>query len=438
VKIVSWFNTLSHTGVHEHLTAELQAKIVLANRISLVMIIVAVLSAPMLPSLIFMVPTVSVFILTIYFNYIHWYQLARFFLSSMIILNFVITYITGTNTVIITAPVLDGALKAIFISLVAIPMVLFEHNERRLLFISIIVHLILFYSVDYMDAQIALVDNSHILNPERVAGDTPGLYFLSVIIIFVCFWYFQQRQRMQQEKIEKMLAETQEKNRQLITQEKIIREHNAKLEMMQSELLEQQQALMIAKNQAEALLIESRAYADQLFKRQQLDAAVSNFQQLLYATDTQTPQEMGVLALRFLVNQANALQAVLYQAKQHPEKEIILKLVAAYAADKQHLKPLISAGEGIIGQTALLDSPQFFDGKVIRLSGSSGNWQIPISVSGCWPLRRGQQLIGVIEIAGTETTSTEKLAALTPLLNVLTDWLQRYAATAATEVHYNS
>ncbi len=430
MKIVSWFNTLSRTGVHDQLTAELQAKVVLSNRIALIMLVISVLSAPLLPSLIFLIPTLTSLPLIIYFNYLHWYQLARFSLSSTIILNFEITYITGTNTVIFTSPVLDGGLKAIFISLIAIPMVLFERNERKLLFSSIIVHLLLFYTVDYMDAQVALVDNSHILNPERVAGDTPALYFLSVVIIFLCFWYFQQRQRMQQEKIEKMLAETQEKNRQLIAQEKTILAHNAELEMMQAQLLAQQQALEIAKNQAEALLIESRAYADQLSKRQQLDAAISNFQQLLYTTDTQTPQEMGMLALRFLVNQANALQAVLYQAQLHPEKGIILKLVAAYAVDKQYLKPLILAGEGIIGQTALLDSPQFFDGKVIRLSGSNGNWQIPISVSGCWPMRRGQQLIGVIEIAGTETTSTEKLAALAPLLNALTDWLQRYATAA--------
>ncbi|MFH2094538.1 MAG: SpoIIE family protein phosphatase, partial [Bacteroidota bacterium] len=199
--------------------------------------------------------------LAIFFNYLRWYNISRMIESvvpsGIIYIIACLVFDTRPNEKVST-------LYMINISFFILPFIFFSLKEKFFILIGIAFSIFYVVSFDWMNGMIHL-DKSHELFYSK--GFEFLNYFVAAIVLIIGLVYLKYTNDTYQEKIEKLLKETQEKNVKIMQQKEELEAQKDEIEAQRDQLAVKNEEIIQQKEEIEAQRDEITAQRDFVMKQ---------------------------------------------------------------------------------------------------------------------------------------------------------------------------
>jgi len=359
---------LLHAGVSDEHPHYLNDKIKISNQVALLMALVglcyAVFSGIFYPKLIVYPAFCFVFSFgAIWLNYLGWYNIARFVLSTLLIL---LAYLYH-GFLVQPGEELIPSMYMIEFALTVIPWVLVDFREKPLLIFSLVACYLLIFSQTWANGILDIELDSSLF---RVGFLNAASYVFAVFILISCLLFMQNKNYISEVDNEKLVNEIHDKSEKMQQQQEELQSH----------------------------LDELRATRQEEEKQSWVATGLANITEILrQQDDDQVYQEL----LRAIIKYIEANQGGIYLAKEDEVGETYLDLVACYAYDREKfVNKRFEIGQGLIGQSyleketiLLKEIPQDY------ITITSGLGEATPTFLAIIPLLHEELVVGILEIA---------------------------------------
>lgn len=394
------FSKLIHLGVSDRLPEEIQEKVILSNKINLVLLLVQALFIPLSTD----IPAISninissmvVILLLLAGNSIGLIRLSRFLTSI---------YLLTVNVVIHAMMVppdqpMMASIIAISMAFLTLPFVLFHFEERKAIIAASSINLIQLLAVPYLGE---FLYTEGLVVQNTTASDEVYTIVIGYGFLVGSLYMFMLSNKKADNKRRTML-EAFEKNKQTMGAT--------------------QQELQNTLKQVE----ESRKEDE---KRSWAATGLARFSEML--RNNHTLNEIYGQLISGIVKYLDANQAALFELTGEEEKYLEMTACYAYGRNK-HLEKSIAIGQGLVGQT-------YLEGQTLKLSQIPANYVSITSGLGeatprfmvIVPLKINEQIEGILEIASFKVIEDYQIAFLEKLGESIASAIASHKVTAQTE-----
>lgn len=399
--IMKLFNKLTHLGVSDHLPEEIQEKIILANKINLVLLLMQVLFLPLskdMPAVNnISIISIIVIILLLAGNSVGLHLISRFMTSIYI---FTVDIVIHGMMVPPDQPMM-ASIIAISMAFLTLPFVLFHFGEKKIIIAASSVNLMQLLALPYL-GKFLYIEN--MAAQATSAADEVYTVVIAYGFLVGSLLMLMLSNKKSDDKRKTML-EAFEKNKQT-------------MEATQQEL------------QNTLKQVEESRKEDE--KRNWAATGLARFSEML--RNSHTLNEIYSELISGIVKYLDANQAALFELTGE-EGEKHLEMTACYAyGRKKHLQKTIAIGQGLVGQT-------YLEGQTLKLSQIPADYVSITSGLGeatprfmiIVPLKINEQIEGILEIASFKVIEDYQIAFLEKLGESIASAIASHKITIQTE-----
>lgn len=387
--------SITNIGTSEDYPHYLNGRIKISNQVALLMALVGafytIFSVLFYPQLtIYPVFCIVFSFGAIGLNNLHWHNLSRFILSSLVML---LAYIYH-GFLVQPGESMITSMYVIQFALSVIPWVLIDFREKPLLLGSLSMCFLLIFSQSWANEILHLDLDSQLFRAGLLSDMS---YIFGFVILISCLYFMQVKNHRSEVDNEKLLADINEKSE--------------KMEQQQRELQDRLEEIRRAREQEE--------------RQNWVAKGLANISEILRQSDDDVYTEL----LRSIIKYVDANQGGIYLVSEDESEEKFFDLVACFAYEKEKfLTKRVEIGQGLLGQAfmeketvVLKEVPEDY------ISITSGLGDAPPTVIVIVPLLHEDKVTGVLEIALFHQLDDYQL-----------DFLNKLSANVASFVSSNS
>ncbi len=394
IRLKTFWNYISNAGVHSSLSFPVQKRVMLSNQFALVIGVVALLFSLLLflrPG-VSAAPTMSVSLLvsSIYFiNRFGFIKTSRFLVCVIPVVGLLLLNITTKiNAPEKIAMVHYISPRMLIVGMISLPLTLFTIDEKRTLFLTMLVPLFLGLFFEEINAWFGV--SSEALGIEQNYQSTLLEDIVLQTLLLVGVFFFLLNLNKQYEEInKKLLRESEAKNENLHNNEQKLKNSLKELEQAREE--------------------------DE--KRNWSTKGLAEIGQILREDDS---ADIYSVIVTHIVNFLGANQGGIY-ISDFSQEPVVLNLEGCYAyGRKKYRDQQVEAGEGLLGQcfmegnvTHLTEIPEGYIEITSGLGEATPNSLILV------PLKLNDKVEGVIELASFENFDKHQIAFLKKIAETL-------------------
>lgn len=395
------FNKITRFGVNQELSEEIQEKVILANKVNLVLLIMECVLIPMSikAEIIFHISlaVIGVLICLLLLNKAGLIHFSRFMTSIVMVASIGIIY----GLVVPPGAPPSAIIIAFDMAICTLPFVLFHFSEKKAMIAATAVNFLQIISLPYLSE--FLFQEQFAQAEKSSEGDT--IYLLAVcysLLISSLYLLLNSQRKTDKSRIAALASFEQNKEEMEATQQKF------------QKTLEE-----VEKSHAED---EKRSWAA---------TGQACFSELL--RNSHNLHEIYDELISGIVKYLGANQAALFELHEESNHKC-LKMTACYAYDrKKHMEKTVEIGQGLVGQT-------YLEGETLRLSEipsgyiniTSGLGEAPPSFLVVLPLKINEDIAGILEMASFKEIEPYQIAFLEKLGESLASAIVNHRVSAQT------